>query len=281
MPTLREHKGSSLAKIIGMGDPGTGKTGSLVEVVDRMDELGLKQIILADLDDGLDILSSRVKPENAAKVFYETFRDDYAAKPGGAQVDGGALSMAWPNFMQALAKWPGLDKDVTSFGPDTLFVLDTITGAGDAAMNYARNVLKIDDNWRSVGEGMRLEDKLIQMLVSMKCHVLIFSHIRFMGGGGQKVVEDSSGSKFKQEVDSPTDGIGYPSVLGKQLPTQVCRHFNTVIEYKLVGKNRKIRTVPEDRISLKVPFQMKEELTQEHGLFEILKHYTQNPTNQT
>ena len=275
MPTLREHKSSALAKIIGMGDPGTGKTGSLIEVVNRMDELNLERIFIADYDNGLDILSTKVKPENAEKVLFETFRDDYDAKAGGAQVSGGALSMAWPNSMQAMAKWPGYDKDIMSLGPESLFVLDTITGAGDAAMNYARNILKIDDNWRSVGEGMRLEDKLIQMLVSLGCHVIIFSHIRFMGGGGQKVIEDKGGTSFKQEVDSFSEGVGYPSVLGKQLPTQVCRHFNTVIEYKLVGKNRKIRTVPEDRISLKVPFDMKEELSQEHGLFEILKHYTQ------
>ena len=77
MPTLRDHKSSTLAKIIGMGDPGTGKTGSLIEVVNRMDELNLKRILIADYDNGLDILSSLVKPDNADKVFYETFRDDY------------------------------------------------------------------------------------------------------------------------------------------------------------------------------------------------------------
>jgi hypothetical protein len=52
---------------------------------------------------------------------------------------------------------------------------------------------------------------------------------------------------------------------------QICRHFNYALEWKLVGKNRKIRTVPEDRLTLKCPIKMPEEMDQKTGLFELFK----------
>ena len=80
--------------------------------------------------------------------------------------------------------------------------------------------------------------------------------------GESGYLEHNKGSKYDVEVNSNVDGQAYPSALGKLLPTQIARHFNTMLEYKIVGKLRRIRTVPdlEGRMALKLPMPMPEEL---------------------
>lgn len=270
MTSLSERKKIPVYREIGLGDPGSGKTGSLVEVVNRLDELPIERVILADFDDGLDILANMVKPEFKGRVFFETFRDPMAPDLDGAKFSGSALDMAWVKANLFMKHFEG---GADSWGTETLFVVDSLTGMGDATMNYARVALKIADDWRATGAASRLQDKFVQMLIGLKCHIIVNAHIRYMGGGGFKNVTDKEGSEYKTPVDSNTEGIAYPTALGRILPTQIARHFNIALEWKMVGRNRKIRTVPEERMTLKVPFSLPQELPQEGGLLTILKAY--------
>jgi hypothetical protein len=122
---------------------------------------------------------------------------------------------------------------------------------------------------------MGQQAKYVQMLVALQCHVIVFSHIRFMGGGGKIEVLSKDGNlKSTKEVDSTIDGQQYPSVLGRLLPPQFGRHFNIQIKYHLVGTQRKIRTEPiDDKMALKVPFDIRAELPQATGLLEIFKEF--------
>ena len=273
MPQLSSHKDLKPVKLLGMGDPGTGKTGSLVELINSLPRFGIKRVIIHDFDDGLDILSFMVKPEKQELVFFDTFRDELKATQMG--VDFRSAS-AFTGAMASLNNWKKKDEDLGScrdWDKETLFVCDTITGLGDACIGFSKEIKKVEDDWRAIGEAMKQQDRYIQLMAAMKCHVIVFSHVRFMGGGGKKAIVDKHGQIEFKEVDSIADGQAYPSALGRQLPPNVGRHFNIKLEWKLVGKHRKVRTVPEDRMALKLPIKMSEEIAQETALVEVFKAY--------
>lgn len=273
-PTIRSHHSKELVRLLGLGDPGTGKTGSLPDLINNMAQFGIERVIIQDWDDGLDILLPHIKPEFQDKVYYETLRDEL--KPTQKGVDYRDAT-AFTRGMALMNNWKTKDYELgqaISWGKETLFVCDTLTGLGDACMAYASVKLGHgDDRWKGTGAAMDKQGPYIQMLVTLKCHIIVYSHIRFMGGGGRTTVVDKHGQAAIKEVDSNLDGTGYPSALGRQLPTQIARHFNTVLEWKLVGKNRRIRTVPEDKINIKLPFNLKEELPQDTGLTEVFSQF--------
>ena len=58
MPKGSEHKSRKYVKLLYLGDSGTGKTGSLVSLV----QAGYKLRVI-DLDDGLDALTAHTAPK--------------------------------------------------------------------------------------------------------------------------------------------------------------------------------------------------------------------------
>ena len=257
-----------------MGDPGSGKTGSLPDLINNMEKFGIERCAILDFDDGLDILLPLIREDVKDKVFYETLLDELKATQEGVKV---RTASAFTTAMGLLNNWKSGEVNLgpaLGWGPETILVLDSITGMGDACMGFATEVLKMDDDWKATGEAMKRQGKLVQMTKALKCHVIIMSHIRFMGGGGTRTVVDKHGKKSTEEVNSRVDGDAYPSVLGKVLPPTVGRHFNTILEMKLVGKNRRLRTVPEERMNLKVPLlDLPDELPQETGLTTVFDKF--------
>lgn len=277
MPTIRNHHALERFMCMIMGDPGSGKTGSLAEVINNMEKLRIERFAILDFDDGLDVLLPLVKEEYYDRVFYETLVDPLKT----VQDDDGVRygdSIAFPKACALLNNWKTKEVNLgpcRDWGPETCLVLDSVTGVGDSCMAFANCKMQMTDDWKATGEAMKKQGKLIQMCKGLRCHVIIMSHIRFMGGGGTKATIDKHSHKLVyEEVNSREFGDAYPSVLGKQLPPQVGRHFNTILEMKLVGTQRKLRTVPEDRMNLKVPlFGLKDELDQETGLFTVFDKF--------
>jgi len=276
MPTLRSREKDKIFRALGIGDSGTGKTGSLVPVINNMEELGLKRVIIADFDNGLDVLASFVKPEVSDKVFFETFRDELRTDMdlGAVMKTEAALEACWSKLVRYMSNWPEVGS-INALGADTLFVADSLTGLGDIDINYVRAFGEKGkrDSWTSIGAAMALQDKFVQLCIALNCHFILFSHIRYMGGGGKKIVEDKHGSKYQTQVDSADDGNAYPSALGRILPTTIGRHFNTMIGYRMLGSRRVIRTKAEDRFGFKVPFDVPSELPQETGLYILMKGF--------
>jgi hypothetical protein len=257
-----------------MGDPGSGKTGALAALIKERARFGIERFAILDWDDGLDVLAALLSDEDLDCVYYETLRDELKATQKGVDI---RTADAFTRGMALMNNWKAKDVNLgpsLSWGPETVLVNDTITGLGDAAFNFcmAHGDTK-GDSWRSIGAAMGLQDKLVQMLVALNCHTILNSHVRYMFGGGKKAVVDAHGQIEYKEVDSRTDGEAYPSALGRQLPPTIGRHFNSILELKLVGKNRRIRTVPEDRMNLKIPFKIKDELPQETGMVEIFDKF--------
>jgi len=274
MGTLREHGSFKKLHLIGCGDPGTGKTGSLAALINELPRWGIERVVVQDWDDGLDILTSHVKPDKLDLVHYATLRDQMRPAAGGPIV---RESLALGKGMNLMTNWKQGDENLgpaLSWGPETLFVVDSLTGMGDAARNYAYDKLKVQDGWRNIGEGMEVQDRYVQMLIAMDCHVILFAHVRTIGGGGQQTIRDKDGEASKKVVDNEDLGNQYPSALGRQLPKQIARHFNGLLMWHLVGKNRKIRTVPlDEKFAIKFPFKVGDELSQETGLVQIFSAY--------
>ncbi len=277
-------KRTRLLKMIGVGNPSTGKTGSLCELANKMSDFGLERIIVADWDDGAEVLLRYIKPEAGENVYIETFRDQL--KP---QVDGEApivvgsdtgdltglkMKMAWARGMQMMNNWKTKDYDLgraLTWGSETLFVCDTLTGLGDAGMNFANAILK-KDTWSGTGTAMNFQDKFTQMCQGLKCHFIMFCHIRYMGGGGQTVIIDKDGKhQHTKEVDSNVDGTAYPSALGRILPPQIARHFNTQLLWELSSPKRVVKTTGSEKLPLKIPMDLPSELSQEQALVKVFQ----------
>jgi hypothetical protein len=284
MGRLSDRKKTRLLKMIGVGNPSTGKTGSLCEVANNMKDFGLERIIVQDWDDGAEVLLNHVKPEAAENVYVETFRDQLKPQvDGGAPIvvgsDSGNLSglkrtMAWARGMQMMNRWKTPNYDLgkaLDWGPETLFVCDTLTGLGDAGLNFSMAILK-KDAWKATGEAMDFQDKFTQMCQGLKCHFIMFCHIRYMGGGGQITVVDKDGKhEYRKEVDSNVDGTAFPSALGRKLPPQIARHFNTQLSWELKGTKRVVMTKGSDQLPLKIPMDLPSELPQEAALVRVFK----------
>jgi len=284
MGQLSKTKKMQLLKMIGVGNPSTGKTGSLVELANQAERFGIERIIIADWDDGGEVLLRYVKPKAAENVYIETFRDKLKPMVDGSapivvgsdapNIAGLKMTMAFARGMQFMNNWKTKDYDLgrcSDWGPETLFVCDTLTGMGDAAHNFAMAILK-KDAWSGTGDAMERQDKYVQMCVGFKCHFIMFSHIRFMGGGGQTVIIDKDGQhKHTKEVDSKVDGIAYPSALGQKLPPQIARHFNTQLSWELKGTKRVVLTKGSKQLPLKIPMDLPSELPQETALVRVFE----------
>jgi hypothetical protein len=273
MPTLRDFEDTMILRLLGMGDPGTGKTGSMAELINCLPRFGIERVIIQDWDDGLDILAAQVKPDQKERVHYETLRDELKATQLGVAVRD---PKAYTRGMALMNNWTTKTEDLgpaSKWGRETLFVCDTITGLGDACISFATEILKVTDDWQAVGAAMKHQGKYIQLLKALQCHIIVFSHIRYMGGGGVTQVVDKFGKVSIKEVDSRVEGNAYPSALGQILPPQIGRHFNVQLEWKLIGSTRKVATIPDKKMALKIPFDVKAEMDAKTALVDIFAAY--------
>lgn len=259
MPKLSARSASPLVKLIFVGHSGSGKTGALTSLA----KAGYKLRIL-DLDSGLDALVSHVQaecPDKLDNIEFETVRDKYKASAMGPTIAG--APKAYVEAVKLLDKWS--DGTVPGeWGPDTVFVLDSLTQLGRAAFAWARGMnpgAKEPRQWYKTAQDS-VED-VIAMLTSetFNCNVIVISHI--------DIREQKDGS-----VKGFANSIG--AALGPRLPA----YFNTwlLAETTGIGKQvrRKIKSMPTAILDLKNPAPMKidAELPLETGLatvFEKLK----------
>lgn len=254
MPSLASHSTSDFAKLLFIGNSGSGKTGALTSLV----AAGYKLRIL-DLDNGLDALVNHVHsecPDKIENVEYETVRDRIKATTTGPKVDG---AKAFVRSVQLMDKWS--DGTVPSdWGPGTIFVLDSLTALGNAAYDWAVSInpgTKEKRQWYQ--EGQKALESVIALLTSESFHanVIVISHIDYR--------EDAGLTR------------GFPSALGQALGPKLARYFNTLVLAESVGQGkavrRKIKTLPTAMIDLKNPAPMKieAEYPLETGLATLFK----------
>lgn len=262
LPSLANHHAGKFAKLLYLGDSGTGKTGSLVSLV----KAGYKLRIL-DMDNGLDVLRAYVTAECSDKlsnVDYETQRDQYKATPTGPKISG--VAKAFVASLGLMTKWTD-DTVPAEWGPNQIFVVDTLTGLGRAAFEWAKIFTQVgakgQDGRAIYGTAQQALENVLSLLTSEAFHsnVIVIAHVQF------------------QEASDGTIR-GYANSIGKALGPIIPTYFNNMILARShgSGKNvsRSILTAPTSMIDLKnsAPFKVDAEYPLGTGLatlFEKLK----------
>lgn len=258
MASLADLPTEDYIKFMYVGDSSSGKTGSLVSLV----EAGYK-IRMLDMDNGVSILKSYVMkqcPHLIGNVDVVQFRDKYGVKAtGDIGVVGGAK--AFSNAVKLLDKWDdgSTPKD---WGSDTFFVLDTLTTLGKAALAWAEGMAPTAKDPRQwYFGGQQAIEGVVAMLMGpdFKCNVIISTHI------ASRDLQEGLTKGF------PASGVG--TALGPTL----AKYCNTMVLAETTGfgqsTKRKIKTLPTGFIDLKTsaPFAMQAEYDLGTGLAEIVK----------
>lgn len=253
MPTLDEHQSADYTKSLYIGDSGTGKTGSLVSLLQA--DYHLK---ILDMDNGLDSLKYYAKklcPEKLKNVEFETIRDEYKSTKAGPVVKGGAR--AFVESLDLLTKWSEVED------PNTVFVLDSGSAWGKAAFEWAKGMnptAKDPRQWYFAAQ-QAIENGIALLTgPGFKMNVIVITHVNY-----KELVEGSN--------------KGYANFVGSALGPTVAKYFNTLILAESSGSGanvrRRIKTMPTGVIDVKVPTpEVDRELPLETGLatlFGILK----------
>lgn len=251
MPALTDHPANAVVKMLMVGDSGSGKSGSLASLA----EAGQKLRIL-DADAGLDVLFQLLRGKQV-DVVYETVTDAMKAV-GGRAVPAG-MPKAWPTAMNLLTHWkmpevrneklgkvyPAYDLGpVSSWGPDTTLVIDSLTFLAKAALTHvlAVNGRSAVTPWQSDwGDAQALVEGMLGLLYSdaIQCNIVMLTHIQYR--------EDDKGNVTR----------ALPMSLGRALSPKVGRFFNTVVRVATKGSGaharKEIVTVGDNFLELKTP----------------------------
>lgn len=242
MPTLSSSIASDPVKLLIVGHSGAGKTAALISLV----EAGYKLRIL-DFDNGLEFLAQLVMakcPDKISNISYMSFRDTMKAGPAGMIVKG--TPKAFPNAVNALDKWED-GTPASSWGQDTVIVVDSLTRMGRAALAWAKQMnpgFKDPRLWYAPAQGA-VEDVIANLTgEDIKANVVVITHI--------DVREDVD------ERGKVTGSDSFPSSVGKALGPKIPQYFNTILVAETVGSGqntkRQFRTYPTGELSwVKVP----------------------------
>ncbi len=295
MPKMTLEDMGKPVKLLNLGKSGSGKSGALASLANA----GWK-LYIQDFDNGIDIIRQYLTEEGATRVWYTTLTDKMKATGMAITPDG--VPTAFSRAMSGLQNWQEEEEDlgpINSWGEDVVYVVDSLTFLAAAAMRFSINMqvggddgLEAQTRWMhpypsDYGEAQNRVERFLEMIYTddIKCNVIMNTHIRWIGGGGvqtsqEKVKGVKTGELSKRELDSESEGEGYPMAVGKQLPRKIGTYFNNMVMCERTGSGlsteSRIHTVNYNRVQLKTqrPKEIPPTLDLDDGLakiFEIIK----------
>lgn len=250
-------------KILLLGDPGSGKTGSLASLA----KAGYNLRVM-DFDNGTEILRNLLTPEEFSRCSIVPLQDHRTAKRLPVLGQGGSVqgytvraipakADAWQRAINLVFDWKtekhsyGSVYDWTS---KEVLVLDSLTHMWRAAMSF---ILAINNRlgqnptqpeWGTC-QGMILDVLATFFDASIKCNVVFCAHISY-------------------DTDQNEILHGLPSGPGKALNKEIGTYFNHTIRAATVGKKHSILTESDGVIELKsaAPGRVKSSYPIETGL---------------
>lgn len=253
MPQLQPPQATTITKMLLLGDSGTGKTGSLASLA----KAGYKLHIL-DMDNkvatGILPLILKDDAKAMANIDYETCRDKLKSSMLGPIIDGQAT--AFTKALALLDKWTDGSKP-SEWGPEHIFVLDSLTFFSDAAFNWAKSMnpsAKDPRQWFYTAQ-QGVENTLSLLTSSsFNTNLIVISHVSW--------------------IDRP-DGTmkGYPSSIGKALGPTIPAYFDNMAQCETMGGKRSIKFIPTALVDLKTPIatRMSAPFPVESGLADFFK----------
>jgi len=253
----------SPVKILLLGDPGSGKTGSLASLV----KAGYNLRIM-DFDNGTEILRNLLTPEQYATCSIIPLQDRRLAKKipvmEGQNIRGYKVSAipvkaeAWQKAVDLICTdWKDGDKsfgNVYSWTCQDILVFDSLTHAWRTALNF---ILAINNRlgqnptqpeWGTV-QGMILDVLSTFFDASIKCNVIVCAHIAY-------------------DTDQNEILHGLPAGPGRALNREIGTYFNHTIRAATIGSKHSIVTQSDGVVELKsaAPGKIKQTYPIETGL---------------
>jgi len=265
MPTLLDHMSNSIVKALLIGNSKSGKTGSLVSLV----KAGYKLRIL-DMDNLLDVLKYFIQkecPDKIGNVEFRTLRDKQQWTPDGPKVTS---PRAYADAVRMMQHWKYDDTDLgnpAGWGPDCIFVLDSLSRLCDAAFDFRVPLTPVGksghgDPRATYKDSQDAVENNIANLTSesFNTNVLVIGHVTY------------------QEMPDGTIK-GFPQGVGQKLSPKIPQYFSTVLLYDNVGGKRIIKTNSTPLIDLAnpKPFEMGDKYLIETGLADIFEVLTGSP----
>lgn len=250
-------------KLINVGDTGSGKTGAILSLA----AAGYK-VRIADLDNGMEALVDLMTNEKSPypKHTLENIRWKTMTEP--MRVIGGQFipksATVWQRMVENLENWKGDSRalasgeiiscedklgPVSSWDAKTVFVLDTLSTAGTAALNFHLMMNGALGKKRTGHEGMRdigaaqdMLDKLFQWVfdTSIKCNIILNTHVVFAKEDGKNPEPGYNGPIY-----------AFPAAIGKALSPKMGKYFNHMLLTKKEGNAQRIYTRGIPNIGLK------------------------------
>lgn len=240
-----------LVKGLVLGDAGSGKTSSLLSLI-----MAGYEIRIFDFDNLLVPLRQLVKhkcPERAGQIKVQTFTDKMKGIDMPVTMVGNSLKVnpfvsgtpkAFANALKQMTYWKDGEEDLgdpSTWGSNTVVVIDTLTSAASAAFRYVQAMnpgAKEPQTYYFAAQQLIIN--LINLLCSkdFKTNVLILAHINY--------------DKNQFELTK-----GFPRSIGSALNDQISTYFNSCLLVEAVGNGtnvrREIRHTSTGIIDLKNP----------------------------
>jgi hypothetical protein len=273
MPTLNKHRSKEFTKLLVLSDSKGGKTGGLASLVCAGYKLGI-----LDTDNNLDPLRTFVERECPLflnNVHYVTLRDHYSPGPEGPVIKG--TPKAFSTAIKMMDHWRTDDEDLGSpaeWGPDWIFVLDTLSRFCDAAFDWAEPLTprgrsgQIDPRVTYGNSQDAVEKALANLTSDNFCtNVIVNAHLSYM-----TIMDPSGADKIK----------AFPQGIGQKLSPKIPQYFPSVVHFYNNNGRRTLRTNSTPLLDLAnpKPFEMSKEYPIETGLADFFKVLRDPPKTQ-
>ena len=238
-------------KLLYMGASGSGKTGSLVSLIEAGYDLRV-----IDLDKGIDPLvefTLHQCPDKIDRIDVEQVSDVLKGGSTGIEIK---KATGFINTMKLLSTWSD-ESDPAEWGLNTILVIDSLTRLSDYAFNYEKKLnpgVREPRQWYNHAQ-QRLR-QFFDMITSdaFSTNVILCAHVK----------EQDTQDGMKQ----------FPNTIGKALSPDIPTYFNNIIcARRKGGTKRVISTVPTAMLDLKnqKPFAFEGELPLETGMATIFE----------
>ena len=282
--TISHLVSNRTVKVMSIGFPKTGKTGSLaclanagynLRIVDLDGNYApLLEYVEPEFYDNIHILSCRDKEKINSKGFRQTIGNPHAFEKALRLFDS----------FKYTDQHTGEEFDfgpVHSWGPNDVFITDSGTNLGEASM---RNVLHHQGR---NGQARRIQDwglamEALDMYCEMvgdpdiPCHVLVTFHKKLIGPKDILPTDSAEIKEQKEKVQEVVPFRWFPSALGRELAPKISRHMPYLLHYESVRKagrmQRLISTMATEDTDAGVPIKdLPSQLPMETGLLTIFE----------
>jgi AAA domain len=214
MPSLSKHQSNIVTKVLILGDAKSGKTTSLVSLV----EAGYKLRIL-DMDNLLDPLKEQILakcPDKIDNVEFRTLRDKRKATALGPVIEG--KPRAFVEAVKMIDHWKYTDHDgvetdlgrPTEWGTDCILVLDSLSRFCDAAYDF-RDSIAVVGKFTGEKEGRAIYGDAQDAVESSLAHLtsssftvntIVICHGQYMDlpDGTKKIFPQGVGQKLSPKI---------------------------------------------------------------------------------